>query len=418
MKLSHSPLEIASGLVNAVELQPDLQVGMGSEFGIVADIAGLGRGRFAVFDMIQEDIKIFDANGTQVATLGREGDGPGEFRFPFGLEAAGDRLVAWEGRPTSTFTLLRRDGKVLATGGETIRGDWTRPLYRRPIFNVEGRQKGPEDITRRLSGLNDGEFIFQLQIDETRDGPDPHSYRAPPVWLVRYGKDARVRDTMAVLVGPPTLLKEVRPGGVLVYYQAPFAARPVWTTGDGWIALSHGDSSHVLVTALSGDTLLVLRWPRQRRPISDEDRTEAARWLLSLRAVNYSRSATIYEHWSVRQRREAVRQVIELELSPSSNLAPTVTAAYGAGDCLFLSGFAPADWIDGTALTWIAVNVRKGTLERVLHLRPAGERLPYGQFGAAVRDFGEHFAYTYVRDYSEGRFVVQRYRLPQISCGG
>lgn len=103
-----------------------------------------------------------------------------------------------------------------------------------------------------------------------------------------------------------------------------------------------------------------------------------------------------------------------------AELAPTVTAAYGVGPCLFLAGFAPSDWADGTALTWVVINVRRGSLEAVVRLSPPeffleGSRLEAERHGAAVRAFDSRFAFTISRD-DDGAFLVQRYPLPRLTC--
>lgn len=50
------------------------------------------RGRLYVADTYAHDIKVFDDDGTLLRTLGRRGDGPGEFNFPTHLAWAGDEL--------------------------------------------------------------------------------------------------------------------------------------------------------------------------------------------------------------------------------------------------------------------------------------------------------------------------------------
>lgn len=50
------------------------------------------RGRLYVADTAAHDIKVFDDAGTLLRTLGRRGDGPGEFNFPTHLAWAGDEL--------------------------------------------------------------------------------------------------------------------------------------------------------------------------------------------------------------------------------------------------------------------------------------------------------------------------------------
>lgn len=97
---------------------------------------------------------------------------------------------------------------------------------------------------------------------------------------------------------------------------------------------------------------------------------------------------------------------------------PHLTAAYAVDQCLFLAGVQPSDWADGTALTWVVVNVTTNTLEGVFRLEPPRDariRLLQRR-GVAVRDFDRSFAYVTYRD-NDGLSRVERYRLPALECG-
>jgi len=60
--------------------------------------ARLSDGGFAVLEQLPAEIRVFDASGVFVRRIGREGDGPGEFRSPLELTALdGDTLLVWSG---------------------------------------------------------------------------------------------------------------------------------------------------------------------------------------------------------------------------------------------------------------------------------------------------------------------------------
>lgn len=336
------------------------------------------------------------------------------------MTPVGDQLVVWQRRATSTFTVLGSDGAVLATGGATIQADWAEPTFRLPLLNLLGTQFGPEDITRRLAALGDSGFVVQLQLNEKEhiDWRAPIDFPTPAVYLIRYGLDARVRDTLATMAGPPTLLwnRLATEDQTLVIYEQPlFSPRPVWAIGENWLALSHGDSSYMVIRRFSGDTVLVVRWPDRRSLVSDRDKIEAAKWVIAHRILNSTESRQMYQLDSPRGRRKGI-EFEAFEVLSFAELAPTITAAYGAGACLFLAGYAPADWADATALTWIALNVEKGTVQSVFRLSPPEDlTLELERRGGAVRDFDRRFAYTYHRD-EDGVFLVQRYPLPDMDC--
>ena len=140
LTLSHSLVDVAAGAVEATSLRSDQRIG-GEDtlwFGSVTDVAVLPDGRFAVFDRMEKQILLFDAAGSLVRRIGREGDGPGEFRAPWALEAVGGVLVARQDSPSLTFTVFDTTDKVLATSGAQVPGDWPRIPYRQPTTSVYG----------------------------------------------------------------------------------------------------------------------------------------------------------------------------------------------------------------------------------------------------------------------------------------
>lgn len=67
------------------------------EFGRVQDAVVLPDGRIVVLDSQARAIRVFDAGGKFVQSVGRAGDGPGEFRSPVALDLdVGRRLYAFD----------------------------------------------------------------------------------------------------------------------------------------------------------------------------------------------------------------------------------------------------------------------------------------------------------------------------------
>jgi len=424
IELSQTPNEVASGETAASELFADLSLGHAGDpvaFGAAVDVTSLGSAGFAVLDRIENAVVILDASGRLRGRLGGTGDGPGEFRVPWALEAVGERLVVWQNRPSSTFTVFDASGKVTATAGREVQGDWERPRYRKPRLDLlgMGEQHGPEDVTRRLQAIGDTAFAFLLQMDEfaAADLTSPTSFRDPPAHLLAYDMSAHVKDTITEITGTPTLLREVVPGMTVLFEQPLFVARPVWATGDGWIAMGHGLYSEVVVRRLDGDPVAVVRWPKRVARLRDEDRLDAAKWVVAFRILDSSESRRMFERDSRRERQKGIEWEA-FDLLPFADTVATVSAAYGAGDCLFLAGHAATDWADGTALTWIVLNVARGTLEAVIRIRPQSPKPPLelDRIGAAVKDIDGRYVYTITRD-GDGVFLVERYPLPDLSCG-
>lgn len=66
-------------------------------FGNVTGVALDSRGRIVVADDLGHHFKVFDPSGTHLATVGRKGEGPGEFSSPWTISTGpGDSVVVWD----------------------------------------------------------------------------------------------------------------------------------------------------------------------------------------------------------------------------------------------------------------------------------------------------------------------------------
>jgi hypothetical protein len=81
-----------------LDTKPRLQIGGADDgptgFAVIKGVAHLSDGSIAVANQRPSEIRIFDASGRFVRSLGRNGTGPGEFnRVPFRLLRSGDTLI-------------------------------------------------------------------------------------------------------------------------------------------------------------------------------------------------------------------------------------------------------------------------------------------------------------------------------------
>ena len=89
----------------------------------------LSDGRIVVANYGTQEVRMFDASGTHLATWGGSGEGPGEFRSLTGVASwPGDSIIAWysQGLGLSVFDLHGNYGRsfTLQSGQDTI---WLRP---------------------------------------------------------------------------------------------------------------------------------------------------------------------------------------------------------------------------------------------------------------------------------------------------
>lgn len=90
--------------------------------------ARLSDGGFAVLEQVPAEIRVFDRSGQFLHRVGRDGDGPGEFRSPVGLVVlAADTILVWDrgARRLSWFSIdgtLERERTLREPGGiRTVR---------------------------------------------------------------------------------------------------------------------------------------------------------------------------------------------------------------------------------------------------------------------------------------------------------
>jgi len=110
-----------------VRTEPSLRVGRiegdpAYLFGDVVDAVRLADGRIFVADRQAQQVRVFDPRGRHLRTLGRTGDGPGEFRRLSDLSSLpGDSVAAWD-RQHGRLTILTPDGEL----ARVARTSWDR----------------------------------------------------------------------------------------------------------------------------------------------------------------------------------------------------------------------------------------------------------------------------------------------------
>lgn len=104
IRIVDAPREVVDRLeVWRAEEEPRVVVGaadrQGEDLHLVTGALRLDDGRLAVANGGSDEIRFFDAAGRYLGTVGRTGEGPGEFQLPAGLHRGrGDSLVVWDQR--------------------------------------------------------------------------------------------------------------------------------------------------------------------------------------------------------------------------------------------------------------------------------------------------------------------------------
>ncbi len=221
-------------------------------FGRVNGFAVHADNTIAVFDPSAPTLRLFDANGQYVRTLGRKGSGPGEYEHANGLAFLSDgRLAIWDA-PTSRITLFRQTGEV--------DGAWQPP--------VNGWQ-----LSDALSPVEGHALMIRAAIIDTarKDNPGPPEMRGA---YFMYDTTGHIVDTMIVpkpKVEPAMLVlqNETR----ISRRGVPFASGPSFALlTNGLRAMSEGDRYRIDLS--NGSTNLRIERDAVGVPVSDGERDE------------------------------------------------------------------------------------------------------------------------------------------------
>lgn len=164
-------------------------------FGRIASVAVDGAGNLVVADAQMGEIRIFDASGTHLRTIGGPGEGPGEFRGLAGAWPTAEGAVVAVDPRLDRITRFGPDGELLATA--TFQGPGEQPLIR-PIRLAE-----PGLFLSRVESLNLSslEGVFSLE-DALESMSDPLGTKTE--YLVRHDLEGTLIDTVATVPGQAT----------------------------------------------------------------------------------------------------------------------------------------------------------------------------------------------------------------------
>lgn len=230
-------------------MEEDLRIGSAEgsgpdTFGSIADIAVDSAGHIYVLDRQAKNVRVFNAAGAHVRTIGKEGAGPGEFRDPIAmdLDSAGRLWVVDPGN--ARYTVIK-NGEFVTSHHRPIAS------YSLPWaggFDSQGRFY---DVAFHISGASRGTLS-----------------------LVRFTSSLQLGDTIPLPTGgpKPATLKLGEHSMALV----PFTPRLAWLFDPrGYIWFGLGDSYRIHQRALTGDTVRIIEREHQRLPVAAEDRAEA-----------------------------------------------------------------------------------------------------------------------------------------------
>ncbi len=169
------------------------------------------QGHIYVKDARSADVRVFDANGRYVTTVGKRGEGPGELREVYGMHVDGDDRIIVADRMSRRLTIFTDMGKSFATKSLAEDGKTIAP---RPILSLDNSfvlkyvklfanpAEGPSIMDDRVlhtydTDLNRLETFAQLEDIYDLDDPFLNAYSTSP-----RGMNVATNGTDTIVLAP------------------------------------------------------------------------------------------------------------------------------------------------------------------------------------------------------------------------
>lgn len=212
-----------------------------------SSIRGVGRlsdGSVAVIDRTSAEIRVFDGTGQHLRSMGRPGEGPGEFNDAWKLWVLpGDTLWAGDYRPWR-YNVFARDG------------NWVRAVQMDPIYGNPSRRGGV---------LDNG-----ISINTVEKWPSPRDFSAPDTVVVEvHGPNGELLDTLAEI--PHTTYGRVGGNESFTNMYRLFTASAVVEAGGSMIALAHTSAPEVRMLDDELELRGILRWSASQGDVTAAD---------------------------------------------------------------------------------------------------------------------------------------------------
>jgi len=208
----------------------------------VRDVVPLDDGGVAVANGSPPRVLLIDEDGTLLATLGREGEGPGEFSsIGSVLVLPGDSVVVWDPE--------RQRISVFTTDGVYVRGASLRDLA---APSVEGRTRllstaGGTFVLFTVANIGPGKGVYRLEADAHLVGPA--------------GEDL---GRLGPFPGDEMFSNDLGLGMVA------FGAHTCAATTPDHLVVGTADAPEIRLYAFSGELERIVRWPDTDRSVTPE----------------------------------------------------------------------------------------------------------------------------------------------------
>jgi hypothetical protein len=229
----------------AIDPAPSLEIGVeeGEEpymLSRVFDALRLPDGRILVGNSATSEIRVFDREGRFLQSVGRKGNGPGEF-----------------GELSSVRFWRLRDGSLLGYDGGNLRVHLfdSTLAYQRTV-RIESTREG---LRAFLQGIfADGSWQMLALIPELKN--EPGTYLRSAQQFVRYNPDGTPDTTLRRVEGRTRFVHQF--GSITTFPFVPFTAEPLAAAGEYFWVVS-GGGTELEQRNMRGDLVRVVRLVRE-----------------------------------------------------------------------------------------------------------------------------------------------------------
>ena len=203
--------------------------------------------------------------GGYLGAVGREGEGPGEYRWPWLIQVLDDTIAVFD-RRLLRLSLFSADGR------------FQRSTPMQVLDNIHGRFRG---IARHPNG-------WLAWTDNYPAGSPRPNEQSSFVWLI--GANGTPRDTLVKLPGPESVM--LRETGTSSRIDAPFQRRPFVLFGGESIIIGNNGTDQLTTYNTSGQVISTRRIPLTAKRVTAADRTtyhnfRLKRWNDEVEQQNY-----------------------------------------------------------------------------------------------------------------------------------
>lgn len=252
----------------------------------------VSEGRILVADARQRRLQLYDSSGRHLRTIGRDGDGPGEFRGMMTVSVVGDTIGVWD-LSARRFSLLTIDSgfrRVVPTPQkpsdlDTPREIWITSGLRPLTYWLSAEWPGPLPQSMRIRKW---QFIGQLSLSDS---------------------EARTLSSSATFNGPYSG-QSARGDARQLYSNLPFIAPAAER-----VAYGSGETFEVRVADRDLATQQIIRWSLADETLSDTEVANAREQLFASLPPGAPRAKI----------EEAVNNIVATELLPK--VRPAISRA-------------------------------------------------------------------------------------------